>query len=95
MKIEIDPESLEPFIGRVVAETVSRLEESRAALPEERTYSEAEAARYLRVEPWVLRDERRRGRIQASKIMGKRIRYLRNDLIAYMLGRRYAAQASM
>jgi hypothetical protein len=35
-----------------------------------------------------LRDERRRGRIQASQIVGRRIRYLRADLERYLAERR-------
>jgi hypothetical protein len=42
----------------------------------------------LGVEPHVLADERRRGRIGASQIMKRRVRYLREDLLAYLHGRR-------
>jgi hypothetical protein len=51
-------------------------------------YSEPEAARMLGLEEHVLRDERRRGRISASKIVGRRIRYTREDLTDYLASRR-------
>jgi hypothetical protein len=41
------------------------------------------------LEPWVLRDERRRGRIHASQIVGRRIRYTREDLMNYLIARRF------
>jgi hypothetical protein len=36
----------------------------------------------------VLRDERRRGRIAASQVVGRRIRYKREDRTAYLAERR-------
>jgi helix-turn-helix protein len=88
VNLALPPEILEPLIRRVVEETLQRVEEIKAGLPDDRALSEAEAARFLAVNEHVLRDERRRGRITASRIVGRRIRYLRSDLIAYMLSRR-------
>jgi hypothetical protein len=87
--LHFDPESLEPVIRQVVEETLVRLESERARLDGKLAYSEEEAARLLGLAVHVLRDERLRGRITASQIVGKRIRYMREDLIAYLLGRRW------
>jgi ribose 1,5-bisphosphokinase PhnN len=87
--VTFDASALRPLIAEVVREVLAQVEADRAKLPEGRLcYSEPEAAALLGVEPHVLSDERRRGRITASKIMGRRIRYLREDLVAYLRGRR-------
>src|SRR5262249_32972554 len=52
-------------------------------------YAEAEAARLIGLKYHQLRDERLRGCIQASQIVGRRIRYLRNDLLDYLTSRRW------
>jgi hypothetical protein len=67
--------------------SLASLDATRQTL-DERCYSEPEAAAWLGVAPHVLRDERLRGRITASRIVGSRIRYMRGDLIAYVMGRR-------
>ncbi len=89
VKIDLDPEALEPLIRRVVEQTLARLDEGRAALPDKLAFSEVEAARLLSLESHQLRDERLRGRIKASAIVGKRIRYLRQDLVDYLMSRRW------
>jgi hypothetical protein len=92
--LHVDPAALQPIIEAVVAETIQRVEERRAALPDARlAYSEEEAARLLGLEPHVLRDERRRKRITASQIVGRRIRYTREDLVSYLMRRRTDASA--
>ena len=48
----------------------------------------ADAARLLGLEQHQLRDERRRGRLTASRIVNREIRYLRSDLMQYLLRRR-------
>jgi hypothetical protein len=90
--IHLSPDTFKPLIEDVVREALSRLEEARAAVPDGRlAYSEEEAARLLGLEPHVLRDERRRGRITASQIVGRRVRYMRQDLLDYLMGRRVNA----
>jgi hypothetical protein len=86
--LHLDPGTLAPLIRQVVEATVTRLEEARAQLPERLAFSEEEAAALLGLAGHVLRDERLRRRIRASSIVGRRVRYLRQDLIDYMLGRR-------
>lgn len=88
LSLAVDPSALRPIIAAVVAETLAAVDTARAQLGDAIAYSEPEAARLLRIAPHVLRDERLRGRIQASRIVGGRIRYTRDDLTAYLLGRR-------
>jgi hypothetical protein len=92
VNIQLDPDALRPLIQQVVAETVVQLEAERAQLNGRLAYSEPEAAALLGLEPHVLRDERLRGNIVASAIVGRRIRYLRQDLMAYLLGRRWKSE---
>src|SRR5262245_22421943 len=87
--LHLDSEALRPLVRAIAAEVVAELEKSRAALGDRLAYSEDEAARLLGLDSWQLRDERRRGRIKASSIVGRRIRYAREDLTAYLLGRRW------
>jgi excisionase family DNA binding protein len=85
----VDAEVLRPLVRQIVAEVVAQLEHDRAQIPDgPLAYSEEEAARLLGLEPHVLRDERRRGKIGASRIVGRRVRYTREDLTGYLAGRR-------
>jgi hypothetical protein len=80
---------LRPIIEAVATEMLARLDGIRSTLSADRlAYSEPEAARLLGLEPHQLRDERLRGRIAASHIVGRRVRYLREDLIEYLLARK-------
>ncbi len=94
INLQLEPDVLRPLIAEIVAETVARLETARPALAGDKlAYSEAEAARMLDLGEHVLRDERRRGRIAASSIVGRRIRYTRADLMDYLARRRWAPNA--
>jgi helix-turn-helix protein len=86
--LAIDPAALKELVKQVVAEALVALEADRARLDGQLAYSEAEAARLLGLNVWVLRGERRRGRIAASRIVGSRIRYTRDDLLRYLAERR-------
>jgi Helix-turn-helix domain len=88
--LRVDPAGLAPLIRNIVTEVLAQIEADRQMLPEngKLCYSEAEAAALLGVEPHVLRDERRRGRIGASQIVGRRIKYTKADLLAYLAERR-------
>jgi hypothetical protein len=88
IQVNFDADALRPLIGSVVEEALTRLESDKAAVLDRLAYSEAEAARLLSLKEHVLRDERRRGRIKASKIVGGRVRYSRDDLLGYLAGRR-------
>jgi hypothetical protein len=89
LSLQLGPDALRPLISEIVREVMQQLEAARARVPDGRlAWSEEEAARLLGLEPHVLRDERRRGRIAASSIVGRRIRYTREDLVSYLMGRR-------
>src|SRR5262249_18492931 len=94
LTLHLDPQAFAPIIRVVVAEVLAQLEADRQQLPENGrlAYSEEEAARMLGLEPHQLRDERRRGRIAASSIVGRRVRYTRNDLLGYLQERRIPAK---
>ena len=84
LALSIDPEALRPLLRELVAEALAQLQQHQAALGDRLAWSEPEAARLLGLNPHQLRDERRRGRIAASEIVGGRIRYTRADLLAYL-----------
>src|SRR5262249_29699839 len=88
LSLNVEPEALEPLIRRVVEETLARLEAERGKLDGRLAYSEPEAAALLGLQPHQLRDERRRGRIAASIIVGRRGGYVREDLLRYLMAGR-------
>src|SRR5262245_28986424 len=94
LNLQLDPTVLEPLIRHVVEQTLAALDAERGGLDGQLAYSEETAARLLELEPHVLADERRRGRIRASQIVGRRIRYTREDLTNYLLSRRWAPEGS-
>jgi hypothetical protein len=88
VSLAVDPDALKPLVAAVVREVLAQVREAEGQLPDKLCFSEAEAARLLGLNPWQLRDERRRGRITASAIVGNRIRYSRADLLKYLADRR-------
>jgi hypothetical protein len=88
LSLHLDVVALRPLVELVVAEVLARCREDEARLADRLAYSEEEAARLLGLETHQLRDERLRGRIAASQIVGRRIRYTREDLLGYLAGRR-------
>jgi hypothetical protein len=92
MQISISPEQLKPLIEAVVAEAIQRFAEVQGTLPTQLAYSEEQAAHLLALEPNQLRDERRRGRIRAHVIVGGRVRYTREDLVAYLMRQDWSEQ---
>jgi hypothetical protein len=88
--LSLNPDSLRPLIAEVVQATLAALEADRARLGDRLAYSEPEAARLLGLAPHQLRDERRRGRIPSSQVVGRRVRYTRQDLLGYLMARRTA-----
>jgi hypothetical protein len=86
LALTLPPDALRPLVEQIVTEVLARLDQARATLPADRlAYSEPEAARLLGMQRHQLRDERLRGRIQASKIVGKQVRYLPQDLTNYLM----------
>ncbi len=92
MQVNIDSAELAPIIEATVTATMARLREQETALGDQLAFSEPKAARLLELEPHQLRDERLRGRIAASQIVGRRIRYLRADLVEYLARHRTEAR---
>ena len=90
MRFEFDIDTLRPVIQQVVAETVAQLEAKRSKFDGRIAYTEPEAAALLGVQPHVLRDLRRMGEIDASKI-GKRIVYTRSDLLSHLERNRWTS----
>jgi hypothetical protein len=89
LALTLDVEALKPLIAAVVEETVRKLGQDNEKLADGRlAYTEAAAATMLSMERHQLRDERRRGAISASEVVGKRIRYTRDDLDRYLAKRR-------
>jgi Helix-turn-helix domain len=92
--LTLPPDLLRPLVAAVVREVVEQLEAARAAVGGELgriSYGEQEAARMLGLKVHQLADERRRGRISASRIVRGRIAYLREDLVNYLMERRIQA----
>src|SRR5262249_20324461 len=79
--LAVNPAALEPLITATVLKTLERFQSDQARLGDRLAYSEPEAARLLGLLPHQLRDERLRGRIAASQVVGRRVRYLRQDLL--------------
>jgi hypothetical protein len=90
--IQFDPEVFRPLIEQAVEAAFVRLEEVRAMTGGKLCYSEPEAAAMLGLKDTQLRDERLRGRIKASSIVCRRIRYTREDLMEYLLSRRWTKE---
>ena len=88
LTLNIEPGALRPLVAEIVREVLTQLDEAQARLPDKLAFSEAEAARLLGLAPHQLRDERLRGRIAASTIVGRRVRYTRDDLVRYLTDRR-------
>src|SRR5439155_18936192 len=72
LSLHLDPQALAPIIRATVSETLAQLEADRQQIPAngQIAFTEEEAARMLGLESHQLRDERRRGRIAASSIVG-------------------------
>ena len=92
LNVSLDADALRPVIEAAVAETMARIRNDETALGDRLAFSEQEAARLLSLESHQLRDERLRGRIAASRCVGRRIRYRREDLIAYLARHRTEPQ---
>ena len=92
LNVTIDPDSFEPIVQAIVTETLIQVRAEEARIGDKLAFSEEEAARLIGIEPHVLRDARLRGDISASRIAGRRIRYLRQDLLAYLSRNRTEAR---
>jgi hypothetical protein len=92
VRVTLNADAMRPLVREIVGEVLARLD-AQGPRPDRRlAFSEEEAARLLGLEHHQLRDERRRGRIAASVVVGRRVRYTREDLVGYLLQRRVPAQ---
>jgi hypothetical protein len=89
VQLQLDADALRPLIAAVVTETLAAVDSARSALPEKLAYSEAEAARLLSLHTHQLRDERLRGRIEASVGPGRKVLYTREQLLNYLASRKW------
>ena len=85
MDLRIDTDELKPLIEAVAAELLRRF----PPLEDRLAYSQDEAAALLGIAGTSLGDERRRGRVDAS-LVGRRIRYTREDLLTYLASRKWS-----
>ena len=92
MQLNLDSDDLRPLIAAVLTECLARLADDEAPMGDRLAFDEPTAARMLSLEPHQLRDERLRGRINASVIVGRRIRYQRQDLLHYLARNRTEAR---
>lgn len=83
MNIHLDPTEFAPIIARAVEETIARVREHDARARDAEVFTEAEAAAFLKVAPYVVRDARLRGEIHGRKV-GRSYRYTRANLYAYL-----------
>jgi hypothetical protein len=83
MEFRLNAEDLRPLVRMVVADTVDRLESERAEYNGRLAFTEPEAATLLGVKPYVLRDCRRRGELEGSRV-GSKIVYTRTDLLEFL-----------
>jgi len=85
VSLPIDADALRQLVQVVVRETLAAVEAEQAKIPDDKlAYDEGEAAALLGVAQHVLRDARLEGKIVASRITGRRIRYARADLLKYL-----------
>lgn len=92
LNVILDADALRPIIEATIAETLARLRDDEAHIGDKLAFSEEESARLIGIESHVLRDARLRGDISASRIAGRRIRYLRQDLLNYLARNRTEAR---
>jgi hypothetical protein len=94
ISLSISRRILEPLVAEIVRQVVEQLEQIKSTLPDRVAFTEAEAAALLGLESHQLRDERHRGRVRAYVISGRRVRYAREDLIAYLKRREWTEETA-
>ena len=84
MRLDVeDVEALRPVLAAVVRETIQQCQAEQQRLGDRLAYSESEAAALIGVASHVLREARGRGEIAGTRI-GKSVRYMRYELLAYL-----------
>lgn len=85
MKLEFPADEIRPLVEAIVLEVMARIDKADDRL----AFDEVEAAAMLGVSKTTLRDERLRGRVNAS-LVGRKVRYSRTDLLEYLANRRWS-----
>lgn len=83
-ELKLDAAELRPLVREIVTEVLGELEEYRLVYNGRLAFSEQEAADLLGLNSWQLRDLRLAGKIGHTRIVGKRVRYLLEDLTSYL-----------
>lgn len=85
VQLHLDPDQIRPLIAEIVRAVLADLEANRFILINGKlALTEAEAAEYLGLNTWQLRDLRREGGIAHTRVVGNRVRYTANDLLTYL-----------
>jgi hypothetical protein len=82
--LRLDPAELKPLVQEIVTQVLAELKQGLPLLNGRLALNEAEAAELLGLHPWQLRDLRLAGKIGYSRIVGGRVRYTPDDLLAYL-----------
>src|SRR4051794_7530509 len=94
VSLPVHPDALRELVREVAVQVVAELDRDKASLPAGRLcFPEAEAAPMLGLQQHQLRDERLRGRIAYHRVVGNRVMYSRDDLLAYLRERRQGRAA--
>lgn len=86
--INFEAEDFAPLVRQIVAETLTSMQSKFDEMGKRLAFTEEEAAEMIGLKSHQLRDERRRGRIQASQIVCRAIRYSREDILRYLMTNR-------
>lgn len=88
VSITVDRAALEPLIKQIGGQLLVEFEARNAIMGDKLCYGKDEASRLLGLKRHQLRDARLQGKISYSRIVGGRIRYLRDDLLKYLADNR-------
>lgn len=83
-ELKLDHEELKPVISEVVQSILEDHSKGLQLLNGKLAVTEQEAAQYLSLNPWQLRDIRLAGGISYHRVVGRRIRYTLENLQSYL-----------
>jgi len=84
LHLQLDPVVIKSLIRATVLEMLEQWRADQAQLGERLAYAEEEASSMLGLKRHQLRDLRLAGKIRCSQIVGRRVRYTREDLMRYL-----------